>query len=84
MRTGDKPRQSREITGNHGQSREITGNHGATPAQMPDTIQRAIDEWNLVHPDDEPFIDQDEMQDPRVRMWREALRQRYNFNKSRK
>ena len=92
MRTGDKPRhttgegprQSREITGNHGQSREITGNQGATPAQMPDTIQRAIDEWNLVHPDDEPFIDQDEMQDPRVRMWRETLRQRYSFNKSRK
>jgi hypothetical protein len=34
--------------------------------------------------DGRPFIDQDEMQDPRVRMWREALRQRYNFNKSRK
>ena len=84
MRTGDKPRQSREVTGNHGKSQEITGNQGATPAQMPDTIQRAIDEWNLVHPDDEPFIDQDEMQDPRVRMWRETLRQRYNFNKSRK
>ena len=84
MRTGEGPRQSREITGNHGQSREITGNQGATPAQMPDTIQRAIDEWNLVHPGDEPFIDQDEMQDPRVRMWRETLRQRYNFNKSRK
>ena len=32
---------------------------------------------------DEPFIDPIEMADPRVRMWREILRQRYNFNKSR-
>ncbi|MBQ1414663.1 MAG: hypothetical protein IIY92_01875, partial [Lachnospiraceae bacterium] len=36
--------------------------------------------WN----NDEPFLDPDEMQDPRVRMWREILRQRYNFNKTHK
>ena len=30
---------------------------------------------------DEPFIDSIELQDPRVRQWREILRQRYNFNK---
>lgn len=31
--------------------------------------------WNS----DEPFLDPIEMQDPRVREWREILRQRYNF-----
>ena len=35
--------------------------------------------WNS----DEPFLDPEEMRDPRLRMWRETLRQRYNFNKSR-
>ena len=36
--------------------------------------------WNS----DEPFLDPEEMRDPRLRMWREILRQRYNFNKTRK
>ena len=31
--------------------------------------------------DDTPFIDPEELADPRLRMWRETLRQRYNFNK---
>ena len=39
-----------------------------------------IETW-VVGKSDEPFLDQDELQDPRVRMWRETLRQRYNFNK---
>jgi hypothetical protein len=39
-----------------------------------------IETW-VVGKSDEPFLDQDELQDPRVRMWREILRQRYNFNK---
>jgi hypothetical protein len=34
--------------------------------------------WNT----DEPFIDPEELADPRVRMWREILRERYNFNKT--
>ena len=38
-----------------------------------------IETW-VVGKSDEPFIDPDEMQDPRVRMWREILRQRYTFN----
>jgi hypothetical protein len=33
--------------------------------------------------DGQPFLDPDEMADPRLRMWRETLRQIYNFNKSR-
>ena len=46
-------------------------------------IMKAIGEWKVEHPNDEPFIDPIELQDPRVRMWREILRQRYNFNKTR-
>jgi hypothetical protein len=42
-----------------------------------------IETW-VVGKSDEPFLDQDELQDPRVRMWREILRQRYNFNKHKK
>ena len=47
-------------------------------------IMKAIREWQLEHAEYEPFLDPIELQDPRVRMWREILRQRYNFNKSRK
>ena len=36
-------------------------------------------EWNT----DEPFLDPDEYIDPRVHQWREILRQKFNFNKSR-
>ena len=31
---------------------------------------------------DEPFLDEIEMTDPRVRMWREILRQRFNYKKN--
>ena len=44
-------------------------------------IMRAIKEWQLEHAEDEPFFDPIELQDPRVREWREKLRQAYNFNK---
>jgi hypothetical protein len=37
-------------------------------------------EWNT----DEPFLDPEEYIDPRVREWREILRNKFNFNKSRK
>lgn len=84
MRTGDKPRHTDDGQGATEQSATASDQSGATPAPTPDTIQRAIDEWKLAHPNDEPFLDEIEMADPRVRMWREILRQRYNFNKSRK
>jgi hypothetical protein len=45
------------------------------PVKVGDIITEV---WNT----DEPFLDPIEMADPRVRMWREILRQRYNFNKS--
>ena len=44
--------------------------------------QLGIQEWVTVH-GDEPFIDPLELQDPRVRKWREIFRKRYNFNKTR-
>ena len=40
----------------------------------------AIHEWTEVH-GDEPFLDPLEQIDPRVREWRQILRDRYNFNK---
>ena len=47
------------------------------PVKVGDIITHIVD-------DGQPFLDPEEMADPRVRMWREILRQRYNFNKRRK
>jgi hypothetical protein len=81
MRTGDKPRQTGKGQGATEQSATASDQSGATPAHEPVRIGDIITEvWNT----DEPFLDPIELQDPRVRMWREILRQRYNFNKSRK
>ena len=86
MTTGEKPRKN---TGNGqgatAKSQEAVLPLGANLATLSEDemIQRAINEWKLAHPNDEPFIDEIEMADPRVRMWRETLRRRYNFNKSR-
>lgn len=46
-------------------------------------IMRAIKEWQLEHAEDEPFLDPIELQDPRVREWREKIRQGCNFNHKR-
>jgi hypothetical protein len=43
-------------------------------------IDCEVVEWNS----DDPFIDPEELIDPRVRQWREILRNKFNFNKSRK
>jgi hypothetical protein len=81
MRTGDKPRQAGDGQGATEQSATASEQSGATPAHEPVRIGDIITEvWNT----DEPFLDPIELRDPRVRMWREILRQRYNFNKSRK
>jgi hypothetical protein len=47
------------------------------PVKIGDIIAHVVDS-------DEPFIDPIELADPLVHQWREILRQRYNFNKSRK
>ena len=56
-----------------------TSDSPLTPEQRE---QFGIQEWVTVH-GDEPFIDPIELQDPRVRKWREIFRKRYNFNKTR-
>jgi len=82
MRTGDKPRHTGDGQGETATKSTEALPHGTNPAPTSDQlIQRAIDEWKLVHPNNEPFLDEIEMANPRVRMWRETLRQRYNFNK---
>lgn len=46
-------------------------------------IMKAIGDYEAVHPEliDAPFLDAEELTDPRVHLWRETLRQRYNFKK---
>ena len=49
-------------------------------------IMKAIGDYEVMHPElaNEPFFDAEEMADPQLHMWRETLRQRYNFNKRHK
>lgn len=78
MRTGDKPRQTGKGQGATDRLPAGGPENGAAHAHEPVRIGDIITEiWHS----DEPFIDPIELQDPRVRMWRETLRQRYNFNK---
>ena len=46
-------------------------------------ILKQISDYDIIHPQDEPLINPEELRDPRLHQWRETLRQRYNFNKSR-
>ena len=93
MRTGEGPRKD---TGKgHGateQSATASDQSGATLPPKPDNvtdeewqqhlaIMKAIGDYKIVHPGDEPFLPEDEMADPRLRWMRETLRQRYKFNK---
>ena len=50
---------------------------------MPIAQVAGLTDGTVVH-SEEPWLDPDEMADPRLRLWRETLRQRYNFNKKRK
>lgn len=78
MRTGDKPRKTGEGQGATEINASAGVGSGATPAHEPVKIGDIITEiWQS----DEPFLDPEELRDPRIRMWREILRQRYNFNK---
>ena len=100
MRTGDKPRQTGKGQGATEQSATASYHSGATPATTPDpeqpadvlpeewvehkAIMKAIHEFQLTHAEDEPFLDPEELQDPRVREWREKIRQGCNFRKNKK
>jgi hypothetical protein len=76
MRTGDKPRKSEEL---RVKSEEFATATTAThePVRIGDIITHIIE-------DDQPFLDPEELADPRLRWMRETLRQRYNFNKRNK
>ena len=67
--------------------------HGATLQPPPEgvtdeewaehlAIMRQIGDYELIHPQDEPFLDPEELRDPRLHQWREVLRQKFNFNKT--
>ena len=87
MTTGDKPRHT---TGNQGQGATEPKStdglpHGATLPPKPDNvtdeewanhlaIMKAIGDYDIIHPGDEPFLPEDEMADPRLRWMRETLR----------
>ena len=84
MRTGDKPRKD---TGD-GQTPTDTAlrrAQGPTMPPKPDdvtdeewaehlAIMKAIGDYEIIHPGDEPFMPEDEMADPRLRWMRETLR----------
>ena len=79
MRTGDKPRQTGDGQGATENNAHVASDQsGVTPAHEPVRIGDIIAD---VISDDTPFLDSKELADPRIRMWRETLRQRYNFNK---
>jgi hypothetical protein len=52
----------------------------AQKADVPTDLEN-IKAWVETH-GDEPFIDPEELANPRVAMWREIIRRRYNFNKT--
>ena len=77
-------------------SKESVGTSTADPSLMLDKpegvsydgwyehleIMKAIGDYELAHPNDEPFLDADELRDPELHRRREIFRMRYNFNKS--
>jgi len=96
MTTGEGPRESEEL---RVKSEESPISHQPSdiidtdrPADvLPEewlehsAVMRAIREWELEHVgEDTPFLDPDELRDPRIREWREKIRQGCNFNKTRK
>ena len=47
-------------------------------------IMRQIGDYELIHPQDEPLLDPEELRDPRLHWMRQTLRQNYNFNKTKR
>ena len=87
MTKGDQPREVKHTDDPQSTTETIATesdqggvNSAATPEpQTIAGIDCEVVEWN----NDDPFIDPEELIDPRVRQWREILRQKFNFNKSR-
>ena len=91
MRTGEGPRKD---TGKGQGATDPALRRAQGPAMPPKpdnvtdeewlehlAIMKAIGDYDIIHPGDEPLMPEDEISDPRLRMWRETLRQRYKFNK---
>ena len=87
MTTGEGPRQS-QSWGQAPEAKPSEPVHVTT--QKPDDvtdeewaehfeIMKAIGDYEIIYPDGEPILPEDEMTDPRLRLWREILRRRYNF-----
>jgi len=83
MRTGEGPRKDTgKGQGATDPNAKAAYHSGANPALDSHlAIMKQIGEYVAVHPDGEPFLPEDEMADPRLRLWREILRQRYNFKR---
>ena len=67
--------------------------HGATLPPPPEGVSEAewlehlailkqISDYDIIHPQDEPILDPEELRDPRLHQVREVLRQKFNFNKT--
>ena len=86
MNTGEGPRKyTGEGQGATEQSATASDQSGATLPPKPDNvtdeewlehlaIMKAIGDYEIIHPGDEPFMPEDEMADPRLRWMRETLR----------
>ena len=86
MTTGDKPRHTTgKGQGATDQNAAARLYHGATLPPKPDNvtdeewanhlaIMKAIGDYEIIHPGEEPFLPEDEMADPRLRWMRETLR----------
>ena len=82
MMTGDQPRKEINIGD---QQPTTTYRSGGSAAATPETQTIAGIDCVTVDPYiNEPFLDPEELADPRIREWREILRNKYNFNKRRK
>ena len=57
---------------------------GVTDAEWLEHLEilKQISDYDLINPQDAPIIDPEELRDPRLHQWRNTLRQRYNFNKT--
>ena len=81
MMTGDQPRKETH-TGDP--QPPTTSTSGGSAAATPETQTIAGIDCVTVDPYiNEPFLDPEELADPRIREWREILRNKYNFNKRR-
>ena len=86
MTTGEGPRKDTgKGQGATEQSATASDQSGATLPPKPDdvtdeewanhlAIMKAIGDYDIIHPGDEPFLPEDEMADPRLRWMRETLR----------